>query len=390
MFNKFFQRGRKKKSLSTASGFSRPSTCTSGARGDLSVPTADTRAAIDELSFLVKNHPEAVEIYLALGNLYRSQGEIERAIQIRNSLIVRSGVDDQFKARAWFELGRDFLRAGLLDRCAHALEKAEELSGDNPEIVLEMARLAARTGEYARAAELYDLLDQPLIQAHYLVKQAGEHLAFDEESQGKKLIKQALKVYPGSPEAWLETLRFEYSTGKIEKFQKNLAQALISVPVGIRFILLEGLYDDFVRKDTSNTIVANNTSENNAELGRVAFREAVVPVLEEQQTDVLVYYYGACILLASGEQELARLWFEKTLLLYPDFWLARLELFELSSEEQQLTPFFKEQLNFFLQHARNVKRFLCKSCGFKSDQFFFTCPKCQCWHSISFRKELTR
>ena len=97
------------------------------AGGGVSLPVQDTRAAIEELSQVVKNDPEAVEIYLALGSLYRSQGEIERAIQIRNSLIVRPGLDREFKARAWFELGRDFRRAGFLDRAQMAFDEARSL-----------------------------------------------------------------------------------------------------------------------------------------------------------------------------------------------------------------------------------------------------------------------
>jgi len=53
----------------------------------------DTQAAIAELAQVVKSNPDAVEIYLALGNLYRSHGEIERAVQIRHNLIVRPTLD---------------------------------------------------------------------------------------------------------------------------------------------------------------------------------------------------------------------------------------------------------------------------------------------------------
>ena len=49
----------------------------------------DTISSIDELSLAVHNNPDAVEIYLALGNLYRSKGELEQATHIRNNIILR-------------------------------------------------------------------------------------------------------------------------------------------------------------------------------------------------------------------------------------------------------------------------------------------------------------
>ena len=73
----------------------------------------DTLAAIGELSRLVRDNPDLVEIYLALGNLYRAQGEIERAVHIRTSLMVRPGLEARVKARTLFELGRDYRRGGL-------------------------------------------------------------------------------------------------------------------------------------------------------------------------------------------------------------------------------------------------------------------------------------
>ncbi|MDY7001315.1 MAG: tetratricopeptide repeat protein, partial [Thermodesulfobacteriota bacterium] len=90
----------------------------------------DTMTAISELSRVAKNNPDAVEIYLALGNLYRSQGEIERAVQIRRNLIVRPRLDTKFKAKAWYELGLDYKRGGFVDRAVNAFEQAGKLSGN--------------------------------------------------------------------------------------------------------------------------------------------------------------------------------------------------------------------------------------------------------------------
>lgn len=357
--------------------------------GAESLPMQDTRAAIQELSQVVKNDPEAVEIYLALGSLYRSNGEIERAIQIRNSLIVRPGLDPKFKARAWYELGRDFRRGGFLDRAEDAFGQARQLIGDTEDIHLEMARLSAERSSFPEAADAYGRLGLPLPRAHYLVRHAQECYAAGDESHGLKALKQAIKVYPGSVEAWLEMIVQAYRRGNVAKVGSLLKDALEQVDGSIRFVLLEGLLQDAERAEKSR--------ENGDEAGPWSkacsvkdLAKTVLPLLEGMEPDVLLYYFGAKLLLKNHDVDEAMSWLEKTLVLHPDFWLARLELFELSQAEQTFTQFFRQQLKFFMARAREVRRFYCGKCGLKRDTLFFVCPRCRSWHSIKFRTDFSQ
>jgi lipopolysaccharide biosynthesis regulator YciM len=350
----------------------------------------DTRAAIEELSQVVKNDPEAVEIYLALGSLYRSQGEIERAIQIRNSLIVRPGLARQFKARALFELGRDFRRGGFLDRAEKAFEEARSHGQDAVAIQHEMARLAAERGAYERAAEAFGQLGLPLPQAHYLVRLASDHFKDGRDSQANRALRHAIRAYPGAVEAWLEQMVQAYKSGNERRVADILRDALDNVAADLRFVLIEGLLQAMIRAERAREAPVGDDSEwANAcpDRGLVA---ALVPVIESQEPDVLLLYYGGVYLLRIGDTDNAKSWFEKTLVMQSDFWLARLELFELSRADQTLTPFFREQLNFFIDRARTVRRFFCRRCGLKRDHLFYNCPRCRSWHSIGFRKDFSQ
>ena len=217
-----------------------------------SPPSEDTFAAIGELSRVVKNNPDAVEIYLALGNLFRAQGEIERAIQIRQNLIARPNLDDQFKARAWFELGNDFKRAGLVDRAVYAFEKAQKIVGPEPAILGALARLFAESNDFKKAAEYYSRLDQLIPQAHYLVRWAKQLKARQQSDSGRKALQKALKVYPGSVEAWLELIIRDYQKKNWRSLAKNLSHALASVSANLKFVLLEGLYQ-FAHGESDNS-----------------------------------------------------------------------------------------------------------------------------------------
>ncbi len=362
--------------------------------GGLDPGSVDTMAAIKELSQVVRNNPDAVEIYLALGNLYRSQGDIERAILIRSSLIVRPGLDTKFTARALFELGRDYKRGGFMDRAMSAFEQAHQLWGDNQHIIGELARLAAETGDYEHAAKQYEQLGQPVAQAHYLDRLALKAFAGNDAAAGDKWLNKALKVYPGSVEAWLTRITQTAAAEDWESLQNMLRDAMKAVPDNLRFVILEGLANPNTRVSAGPleiTLAALGAHHNaSGELSDPTEKEkavcdAVLPVIEETKPDLLSLYYGAWLLIRRRELDQAKQWLEKTLVLKTDFWPARLELLGLSLLEDPVSPVLRVQLEFFLNQTRMVKRFICRSCGLKREAVFFVCPRCQSWHSIAFR-----
>lgn len=345
-------------------------------------PSQDTLTAIAELSKVVKNNPDTIEIYLALGNLYRSHGEIERAVQIRNNLIVRPNLAPRYKARALYELGLDYRRGGFFDRAHHALDQARQIVGDEPDIIEGLASLAALSRDWEQAARYYALLAKPIPEAHYWVRLAQENWAKGYKAESKKWLQKSLRVYPGAVEAWLEYLVRDYNQQDWESLAKDFEKALQKIIPGLRFVLLEGLIqhgllnDDISEEDSATCLDPKAT-------------EALLPILKEQSLDSLLTYYGAWLLSRSGDLYSAKTWLEKTLLMDKDFWPARLELLSMSMADQELSPVFKLQLDFFIKRAKNVERFICKKCGLKRNRIFFVCPKCQSWYSIAFRNDLS-
>ncbi|KAB2897723.1 MAG: lipopolysaccharide assembly protein LapB [Xanthomonadales bacterium] len=72
--------------------------------------------AIEVFLKLAEVNRDTVETHLALGNLFRRRGEVDRAIRVHQSLIARHNLSDEEKTVALLELGEDYMRAGLLDR----------------------------------------------------------------------------------------------------------------------------------------------------------------------------------------------------------------------------------------------------------------------------------
>src|SRR5882757_2346995 len=72
--------------------------------------------AIDAFIEVLKLDPETIELHFALGNLFRRRGETERAIRVHQNLLVRPDLPQEQQGQANYELGQDYLKAGLFDR----------------------------------------------------------------------------------------------------------------------------------------------------------------------------------------------------------------------------------------------------------------------------------
>ncbi|HET7563253.1 MAG TPA: lipopolysaccharide assembly protein LapB [Rhodanobacteraceae bacterium] len=72
--------------------------------------------AIEVFMKLAEFNRDTVETHLALGNLFRRRGEVDRAIRVHQHLVSRPNLSEAERTVALLELGEDYMRAGLLDR----------------------------------------------------------------------------------------------------------------------------------------------------------------------------------------------------------------------------------------------------------------------------------
>lgn len=108
--------------------------------------------AIDAFIEIMKLDPESIELHYALGNLFRRRGETERAIRVHQNLLARPDLPPEHQAQAQYELGQDYLKAGLLDRAEEAFNKlvATNYSVQARRALLEIYQ---REKEWTRAIE---------------------------------------------------------------------------------------------------------------------------------------------------------------------------------------------------------------------------------------------
>ncbi|MFI3272015.1 MAG: tetratricopeptide repeat protein [Pseudomonadota bacterium] len=352
---------------------------------DANLRSRDATSAIEELSRAVQNDTDSVEIYLALGNLYRLRGDIERAVHIRRCLIARPGLEASFRARALLELGRDYRRGGFIDRAQNTFQDAIKHGADKETVWCELAALYGDSGAFDQAAIQHRRIGNPVAEAHYLTRHAQDLYAAGQSASAQKTLVHAIKVYSGSIEAWISRISIAIQDNQWTKAKSLLEESMKHIALDKRFLVFNALLE-LPKPVLSEDDAASQ--ENNAMSFEQVRCDCVLPVIEAQEPDLLLAYYAALFLLQCHKKEEAHIWLEKAIVLQTNFWAARYQMLTYSMEDESLSPVFKGQLLAFMDQANNAPCFVCQHCGFKRDQAFYLCPKCRSWHSATFRTSL--
>jgi lipopolysaccharide biosynthesis regulator YciM len=99
----------------------------------------ESELAVRHLLKVRRENPDSVEVALVLGNLFRDNGQVERAIKVHQQLLHRVDLTRPERVQALACLGMDFLKAGFLDRAGRAFQDALDL---DPKSLLALSGLA--------------------------------------------------------------------------------------------------------------------------------------------------------------------------------------------------------------------------------------------------------
>jgi len=141
---------------------------------------------------------DTVEIHLALGNLFRQRGEVDRAIRIHQNLIARSTLNKAQRAQALLELAQDYTRAGLLDRAESLCQELIEMKEHLPRALNLLSDIYQQEKEWERAIEvtrrLQSVSDQSMdpVIAQFYCEQAEQARDKGDTDAALNFLKRAL------------------------------------------------------------------------------------------------------------------------------------------------------------------------------------------------------
>jgi lipopolysaccharide biosynthesis regulator YciM len=205
----------------------------------------DHDTVVDELRSVVEENVEDTEPYFALGAIFRSRGEHERAIRVHQALALREHDKRKLRQRAMYELGLDFRAAGMPRRATRAMEEVLQADPGHEGALRLLAALYEEQARFNEAAGLWQRLgkkrgeDTRHREHHLLVAAAQAALGRDDLSSAKQLLKAAQK-HEESAHFYAAAAELAAARGNHRGAKERLKQALVADP-GLAPHLLPGL-----------------------------------------------------------------------------------------------------------------------------------------------------
>ena len=116
--------------------------------------------AIDEMGQAAALAPDALEIHMILGNLYREKGQVSRAVQIHQHLLQRPRLGRLEHTHVLLCLGLDYRRGGFIDRAIEAFQEVLRLDPTNEHALAQLEKLYEDQHNWTEAARIRERLTE--------------------------------------------------------------------------------------------------------------------------------------------------------------------------------------------------------------------------------------
>lgn len=160
-----------------------------------------------------------VETQLALGHLFRRRGEVERAIRLHQGLIARAGLSDEHRTQAIFELGEDYMRAGLFDRAETLFSDLVRLDVSMPQALKHLISIYQAERDWPKAIEhaqrYQEATGEPMgsLIAHFHCELAEQARLDGDDGRARSHLADAFAAEPDSVRAGILEGRLELAAG---------------------------------------------------------------------------------------------------------------------------------------------------------------------------------
>lgn len=329
--------------------------------------------AIDAFIEIVKLDPETVELHFALGSLFRRRGETERAIRVHQNLLARPDLPQEHRLQALFELGQDYLKAGLLDRAEETFDQLLE-TPYGAQARRALLEIFQREKEWPRAIEAAQGLQQSGAGgrqkevAQFYCEMAQDELVHTHPDAALALLEKALA-------ADRKSVRATLLIGDVAQAKGDLEGALLawrrveqqSVPHVA--LVAQRLMDGYR---------SVGRAEEGINLLKFYLAEAPSIDLLEVVFKAVLELHGVEAAKQLASDELRR---TPTLLGLDKLLDAR-----LMDARPEIRPELSMVKHLVHGYAQKLARYQCSHCGFKARQFYWQCPGCNRWETYPPRR----
>lgn len=339
--------------------------------------------AIKEFLSAVDINRETIDTYFALGGLFRSNGEIDKAISIHRSLIARETISESHRLRALKELALDFDKGGFIDKAIETYRDVLKINRDQIEVIQALCRIYEDIEDWDQAYNCRMMLskvgheNQAETISHILVQKAKHFFERGDFKRAEEDLQDAFTFAP-SVSAKILSLKMHLVSGDLDQAKFLLLEILKEHPMYTSFVF-ESIGEDFKTKDE------NLKKEYNARLEHL--RKYFLEMKDKDlQTSASVVLSRVRLLKETGlmqeAYEILKQWMDNN---KSSSEVMKVEYIKLLIDLEKKDEALGQTKGLLDNLHQTLTKHYCRQCGYNSDSIFWRCPQCHEWETIQFR-----
>lgn len=327
--------------------------------------------AVDLFLDMLKEDTSTVEAHLTLGNLFRSRGEVDRAIRLHQSLMESASLTYDQRLLAVQQLGRDYIAAGMYDRAEDMFSQLVDETDFRVGALQQLLQIYQATSEWQKAIDVAERLvklgkdKQRGEIAHFYCELALQQMGNGEMEKAISLLKKGAAADRNS-------VRISIMMGRVLMEKGEYAKAVESL---MRVI-------DQDKELVSETLEMLQTCYQ--KLDKLDEWEAFLRRCVEQNAGAVADLLLADVMEQREGQDSAQLYVTRQLQRHPTMRVFhKLMDYHLHEAEEGRA---KESLmvlrDMVGEQVRNKPRYRCQKCGFTAHSLYWHCPSCRAWSTV--------
>ena len=327
--------------------------------------------AVDLFLDMLKEDEGTLEAHLTLGNLFRSRGEIDRAIRIHQALMESSSLTFEQRLLAIQQLGRDYMGAGLYDRAEEMFLQLIDEEDFQQNALQQLIIIYQSTSEWINAinaaTKLVKLGNEKYKTyiAQFYCELASLAIANDDLDKAYNLLQKSSAADPNCARTSLMLGRILIVQNKTEEAIESLKQILQQDKafIGEALPLLNECYNKLNKQDEFKQFLQLCVDKDTGNVAELMLAD----IIEKQNgLDSAQYYMYRELLKHPNLKGFYRLM---------DYHVADAEQGKAKKSLLLLRNMVGEQI-------KAVPNYRCQKCGFTVNTIYWLCPACRSWSTI--------
>ena len=327
--------------------------------------------AVDLFLDMLKEDTGTVEAHLTLGNLFRSRGEVDRAIRIHQTLMEGASLSYDQRLLAVQQLGRDYMAAGMYDRAEDMFNQLVDETDFRVSALQQLLQIYQATSEWQKAIDVAERLvklgkdKQRGEIAHFYCELALQLMGNEDMDRAMALLKKGAAADRDSARVSIMMGRVFMASGDYAKAVESLLKVIDQDKdlVSETLEMLQTCYLQLGKTDEWADFLQRCVEENTGAAAELMLAE----IVERRE--------GADAAQGYVTRQLQRHPTMRVFHKLMDYHLNEAEEGRAKESLMVLREMVGEQV-------RSKPRYRCHKCGFTAYTMYWHCPSCRAWSTV--------